>query len=139
MSGYTLAASVLMAYLRGEAGGGALLEYVALGLPLYVSPVNLTEVYGVLIGRGEFSQAEVEQGLGLLSQLLIVVPLQAGHVSVAGALLGRSKAEELYLSLGDCLCLSVAASTGTLALTADRAWAGIANLPAPVELLRGAP
>ncbi|WP_424951370.1 PIN domain-containing protein [Deinococcus sp.] len=134
--GYTLDASVLLSYLRQENGGEALLDYVASGVPLLVSPANLVEVYGVLIGRGEFTQAEVEGGLGLLSHLFEVVPLDSAHVAAAGALLGRSKAQRLNLALGDCLCLSVAAGSGTVALTADRAWQTLAELPAPVELIR---
>ena len=139
MSGYTLDASVLVTYLRGEPGNEAFLDYVAGGAELYVSPVNLTEVHGVLIGRGEFTQEEVARGLNMLGHLLEVVPLEAAHVSVAGALLGRSKAEKLNLSLGDCLCLSVAAQQQSVALTADRAWANLSGLPARVELLRGVP
>ena len=135
--GYTLDASVLLSYLRQENGGEALLEHIASGVPLLVSPANLVEVYGVLIGRGEFTQAEVESGLGLLSHLVEVVSLDSVHVAAAGALLGRSKSERLNLSLGDCLCLSVAAQSGTVALTADRAWQTLADLPAPVELIRG--
>jgi ribonuclease VapC len=137
-AGYTLDASVLMSYLRGEPGWEALLDYVESGVPLYVSPANLVEVHGVLIGRGKLAQAEVEEGLRLLAHLMTVLPLEAVHVVAAGALLGRSKQERLNLSLGDCLCLSVAAASGTVALTADRAWQPLTSLPAPVELIRGA-
>ncbi len=135
--GYTLDASILLSYLRQENGGEALLDYIASGVPILVSAANLVEVYGVLIGRGEFTQAEVESGLSLLSHLFEIVPLEAAHVAAAGALLGRSKAQRLNLSPGDCLCLSVAAQSRTVALTADRAWPTLADLPAPVELIRG--
>ena len=64
--GYRLDASVLIGYLRQENGGEALLDYIASGVPLLVSPTNLVEVYGVLIGHGEFTQAQVEGGLELL-------------------------------------------------------------------------
>lgn len=133
--GYRLDASVLIGYLRQENGGEALLDYIASGVPLLVSPTNLVEVYGVLIGHGEFTQAQVEGGLELLLHLF--EPLDSAHVAAAGALLGRSKSQCLNLSLGDCLCLSVAAQSGTVALTTDRAWQTLADSPTPVELIQG--
>ena len=46
--------------------------------------------------------------------------LSASHAALCGELLARTRGQGL--SLGDCVCLAMAACAGSVAVTADRQW-----------------
>ena len=83
-----------------------------------IHAVNLAEVVGRLVRSGmpaeravatlQELQLEVEEGFG------------ARQAEFCGALLGTRR--DLGLSLGDCVCLTTAACSGAVAVTADRQW-----------------
>ncbi|MEO7145053.1 MAG: VapC toxin family PIN domain ribonuclease, partial [Bryobacteraceae bacterium] len=53
-------------------------------------------------------------------QLPTATEVSRDQAVACGALIGRTS--RLGLSLGDCLCLTAAASHGAAAMTADRQW-----------------
>ena len=83
-----------------------------------IHAVNLAEVVGRLVRSGMTAeravatlhelQLEVEEGFG------------ARQAEFCGARLGTRR--DLGLSLGDCVCLTTAALSGAVAVTADRQW-----------------
>jgi len=83
-----------------------------------IHAVNLAEVIGRLVRSGMPS----EKAIATLQELHLEVEEEFGarHAEFCGALLGTRR--DLGLSLGDCVCLAVAARSGAVAVTADRRW-----------------
>jgi PIN domain nuclease of toxin-antitoxin system len=112
-----LDASALLAVLFREVGFDAVpLEDSA------VSTVNWSEVVQVAARR----DADVV-GLGdaLAAEGLVVVPFSAADAEAAAGLWPATRAAGL--SLADRACLALARTYGVPALTADRAWGGVAE------------
>jgi PIN domain nuclease of toxin-antitoxin system len=119
-----LDASALMAVINGEPGQ----EIVAPRLSrAAISAVNLSEVAAKLSERG-YPVAKASEFL--LAFNLDVRPFDTDQALAAAAL--RVVTRDRGLSFGDRACLALAASLGGVALTADRAWAGLDG----VELIR---
>ena len=118
MSEIVLDASALMAVLREEPGAAAVeaeLDHAA------ISAVNLSEVQAKLVERG--TAAEIAWS-SLVDLDLEVVAFDAAQAKVAGDLRSLTRAQGL--SLGDRACLALARALGLPAMTADRAWGGLA-------------
>ena len=126
---FVLDASALLCLLNGEPGA----ERVAQALPRSaVSAVNLSEVASKLSDMGG-AQDRIEIALRALH--LRIVPFDEVQAMGAGAL--RPQTKRLGLSLGDRACLALAKQLSATALTADRAWAHLADeVGAQVEVLR---
>lgn len=83
-----------------------------------IHSVNIAEVIGKLVREG-VPRVEAEEMIQELS--LDVVPLLSSvDAALCGELLGKTRRQGL--SLGDCVCLTVAARLGATAVTADREW-----------------
>jgi PIN domain nuclease of toxin-antitoxin system len=80
--------------------------------------VNVAEVVGKLVREG-VPRAEAEQMIGELS-LDIEQELSMGQAALCGELLAKTRRQGL--SLGDCVCLVVAAWVGATTVTSDRQW-----------------
>ena len=127
--GYVLDASALLCLMNDEPGAAR----VAAVLPqAVISTMNLAEVATKLNDLG----ADAQDARALLAPLhLAVVPLDEGTAFAAGAL--RVATRALGLSLGDRVCLALAAQRGAIALTTDKAWQDAGPLARiKVELLR---
>lgn len=118
MSEIVLDASALMAVLREEPGAAtveAVLDHAA------ISAVNLSEVQAKLVERG--TTAELAWS-SLIDLDLEVIDFDLSQAKVTGDLRSLTRAQGL--SLGDRACLALAQVLGLPAMTADRAWAGLA-------------
>ena len=96
-----------------------------------LSAVNLAEIVGKLRERG-MRLEEVDAALAPVG--FEVVEFDAELAKICGDL--RIETRGYGLSLGDRACLALARHRGCEALTADVAWAQLANMR--VRLLRGA-
>src|ERR1022692_696112 len=83
-----------------------------------IHSVNIAEVVGKLIRKG-VPRAEAELTIEEL-KLDIDEELPARQAALCGELVAQTRQQGL--SLGDCICLTVAASKGSTAVTADRRW-----------------
>jgi PIN domain nuclease of toxin-antitoxin system len=83
-----------------------------------IHAVNLAEVVGRLVRSG----MPAERAVATLHELQLEVEegFGARQAEFCGALLGTRR--DLGLSLGDCVCLTTAALSGAVAVTADRQW-----------------
>jgi PIN domain nuclease of toxin-antitoxin system len=83
-----------------------------------IHAVNLAEVIGRLVRSG----MPADKAAAVLRGLYLEVDQEFGieQAERCGTLLGTRR--DLGLSLGDCLCLTVAAGLGAVAVTADRRW-----------------
>lgn len=83
-----------------------------------IHAVNLAEVVGRLVRSG----MPAEKAVATLHELHLEVEEAFGarQAGFCGALLGTRR--DLGLSLGDCVCLTMAAFCGAVAVTADRRW-----------------
>ena len=83
-----------------------------------IHAVNLAEVVGRLVRSG----MPAERAVATLHELHLEVEeeFRARQAEFCGALLGTRR--DLGLSLGDCVCLTLAACSGAVAVTADRRW-----------------
>ena len=110
-------ASALLALLNAEPGADIVAEALPGGV---ISAVNLSEVVAKLSDAGvpENAIRQVLQPLGLE-----VVPFDQEQAYQAGLL--RAATQALGVSFGDRACLSLAKMLGIVALTADKAWAGL--------------
>ena len=112
---YVLDASALLALLLeepGEAAVRAVLDHAT------IHTVNVAEVIGKLMRDGvprEDAVAAVEE-----LQVQIVKEFGFREAAECGTLLASTR--KLGLSLGDCVCLTVAARRGAPAVTAERLW-----------------
>lgn len=82
----------------------------------YIHSVNVAEVIGKLVREG-VPREEAEQ---MIEELSLDIDEEFGvrQAAVCGELLARRQG----LSLGDCVCLTVAACVGGTTVTADRQW-----------------
>jgi len=95
-----------------------------------ISAVNLSEVIAKLCDAGMPEKA-IRQALQPLG--LEVVPFDEEQSYQAGLL--RSSTQDLGISLGDRSCLSLAKMRNVIALTADKAWAGL-SVGATIKVIR---
>ena len=127
MAEVVIDASVLLAAILGEPGNDALAD---LGEPALLSAVNLAETRARLVDRG-FDRRSVNESISLFN--VQVVDFDAEQAAISADL--RPATRAAGLSLGDRACLALAQKRGAVALTADRAWAGI-NTPVEVRVVR---
>lgn len=106
-----LDASAALAFLQGEPGSAVVRE--SLGSSV-IGAANLAEVLVKMTGPIERSLAEA---------VLVASGVRIEPVSAEDARLSAEIKESVSgLSLGDRLCLALAARLDDVALTADRAW-----------------
>jgi ribonuclease VapC len=123
-----LDASALLALLQDEPGAEVIADLLTVGA---MSTVNLSEVVAKLIDHGMPSERAREA----LDGLPIQVHSFDRDAAFAAAELRRAT-RGAGLSLGDRACLALAAHLGVAAVTADRAWASLADGIARVTLIR---
>lgn len=124
---FVLDASVVLAFLNGEAGG----EAAAARLPgSTMSAVNAIEVGTKLIDRGMTNDAAWE-AIDLLD--ITLVDVDTALAALATSL--RESTRARGLSLADRVCLALAVREKLPAVTADRTWADL-DVPCPIELIR---
>lgn len=131
-----LDASALLAYLRDEPGAAVVSDAIALGAT--IGTVNLAEVLGRVADRGGDPAGLVADltERGLLAGALTVEPFTAADATEAARL--RAPTRRAGLSPADCACLALARRLGSVALTADTAWAGL-SLGIEVQQIRPLP
>ena len=114
-AGYALDASALLALVFNEPGQEKVSAVIDRA---YIHSVNVAEVVAKLIREG-VPRAEAEQTIEEL-KLDIDEELPARQAALSGELVAKTRQQGL--SLGDCVCLTVAASNGSIAVTADHRW-----------------
>jgi PIN domain nuclease of toxin-antitoxin system len=122
-----LDASALLAVLRAEPGADRVeprLEGAGIGA------VNLSEVVAKLDEDG-VPETEIHRAIGRLD--LDVHAFDAAQAYATGVL--RQKTRMIGLSFGDRACLALAQKLGAIALTADRAWAGL-EIGVAIDVIR---
>jgi PIN domain nuclease of toxin-antitoxin system len=122
-----LDSSAVLAMLWDEPGAARVAE----ALPgARISAVNLAEVTAKLIDRGasDDDAKEILRSLGLDA-----AAFDSDQAITAGLL--RRATGKAGLSLGDRACLALARADRAVAMTADRAWAGL-ELDVGVEVIR---
>jgi PIN domain nuclease of toxin-antitoxin system len=122
-----LDSSAVLAMLWDEPGAARVVD----ALPgARISAVNLAEVTAKLVDRGASDEdaTEILRSLGLDA-----VAFDSDQALAAGLL--RRATRGVGLSIGDRACLALARSERAVALTADRAWAGL-SLGVDVEVIR---
>ena len=97
-----------------------------------IHAVNLAEVLGRLVRSG----MPTERAVAVLRELSLEVEEEFGKAQAefCGALLGTRR--DLGLSLGDCVCLTMAAWLGAVAVTADRRWKELDGMVFKDETIR---
>jgi ribonuclease VapC len=127
--GHLLDASALLAVLFEEPGGEVVARIID---DCAIHAVNLAETVRKILQTG----VPAAQTQRILDELdLDVNPaLTASEAFAAGRLAFETR--DRGLSLGDCVCLSVAAHTGQAVVTADRTWSGITGLAVKVIQIR---
>ena len=112
---FVLDASALLSILLDERGQDRVNQILDRS---QIHAVNLAEVIGRLVRAG----MPPEKAVAALGRLYLEVEEEFGtrQAEFCGALLGTRR--DLGLSLGDCVCLTTAASLGAVAITADRRW-----------------
>lgn len=124
-----LDASAVLALLLQEPGNEVAGDALRDGV---VSVVNFAEAAAVLARRGG-TPAETQGPLALISGH--VIPADIDQALAAGLMETVTRA--IGLSLGDRFCLALARRLGATAVTADRAWLGIADaVGVEVRLIR---
>ncbi len=120
-------ASALLALLNAEPGADIVADALPGGV---ISTVNLSEAVAKLCDAGmtEKEICKAPQPLGL-----DIVPFDEEQAYQAGLL--RTATQDMGVSLGDRACLSLAKMLGVVALTADRAWAGL-SVGASIKVIR---
>jgi ribonuclease VapC len=112
---YILDASALLAFMLDEPGHEqvhAILDRAC------IHSVNIAEVVSKLIRKG-VPGLRAEQMIEELD-LDVDQNLPVHQAALCGELVAHTRQQGL--SLGDCICLAVAASKGSIAVTADRKW-----------------
>lgn len=132
--GYQLDASAVLAVMLDEPGNERVCAVIDRAS---IHAVNVAEVVAKLIRAG----ATPEKARGLVEELQLHVGEELGFRQAAdcGALIAATR--KLGLSLGDCVCLTCAAASGKVAMTAERRWKELegrklAGAPVRVELIR---
>jgi len=120
-------ASALLALLNAEQGADIVTEALPSGV---ISAVNLSEVIAKLCDAGMPEKA-IRQAIQPLG--LEIVSFDEEQSYQAGLL--RTSTQDMGISLGDRACLSLAKMLGVVALTADRAWAGL-SIGVTVKVIR---
>ena len=118
MTEAVLDASALLALLLAEPGAETVRAVLA---DAAISAVNFSEVVGHYARNG-VAEAQIRQVLDPLP--LELAPFDADLGYVAGLLLPATRSAGL--SFGDRACLALARRLSCRAMTADRAWIGIA-------------
>jgi PIN domain nuclease of toxin-antitoxin system len=113
---YLLDASALLAVLLGEPGQEHVLAILDRS---FVHSVNVAEVIARLIRSG----VPVKAAKSAVSELHLETEHEFREPALCGEMLAASR--ELGLSLGDCVCLTTAAMSGAIAVTADRVWSKV--------------
>lgn len=124
--GYVLDASALLALLQNESGA----DQVAATLPAaIVNTVNFSEVLAKLLQAGMPVVAAIQ---ALDSLGLTVIDFNRPMAESAARL--RPATAKQGLSLGDRACLATALAFGFTAVTADRHWQSMDQIP--ITLIR---
>ncbi len=125
-----LDASALLAYLRAEPGAERVLSAITSGATM--TTLTFGEVAGWFVKQG----ADEAYIRSLRARLVFpLVPLDDDLAIRAALLLPATRSAGL--SLGDRACLALASRSGVSALTADRAWANVADaIGVSVDLIR---
>ena len=127
IDGCVLDASAILCLLFAEPGAAEVERRRGRSI---VGAANLTEVVAKLVERG----VPAELALRSVAALnLAVVPLDRETAEAAGLM--RAATRRAGLSLGDRCCLALAARTGRIAVTTDKAWASV-QVGVTVEILR---
>ena len=97
-----------------------------------IHAVNLAEVVARLVRSG----MPAERAVAALHELHLEVEEEFGarQAEFCGALMGTRR--DLGLSLGDCVCLTMAAWSGAVAMTADRRWKQLEGTVVNEETIR---
>ena len=119
---YALDASALLAVLLNEPGHQNVRADIDRA---YIHTVNVAEVIGKLVREGVPPEEAVEMIREI--NLETAAGLSSDHAGPCGELLARTRRHGL--SLGDCVCLTVAAFIGATAITADREWQKLHGQP----------
>jgi len=127
--GHLLDASALLAVLFEEPGSEVVARIID---DCAIHAVNLAETVRKMLQTG----IPAAQTQGILDGLDLDVnsALTAPEAFAAGRL--AFEARDRGLSLGDCVCLSVAAQTGQTVVTADRTWSEITGLAVKLVQIR---
>jgi ribonuclease VapC len=128
MSGSVLDASALLAYLRTEPGADRVIAAIATGASM--TSLNFGEVAGWFVRQG----ADEAYVRSLRARLVFPLVLFDDDLSIRAALL-LPATRSVGLSLGERACLALAERSGVPALTADRAWSGVAEAAGVVVTL----
>jgi len=112
---YLLDASALLSILLDERGGERVDRILDRSR---IHAANLAEVIARLVRAGMPAETAVANLRDL--DLDVDEVFGAAQAEACGVLQGTRR--ELGLSLGDCLCLTAAAWSGSVAVTADRRW-----------------
>lgn len=112
---YVLDASALLSIVLDEPGHKHVVKILDHS---QIHAVNLGEVLGRLVRSG----MPADTAASTLAELQLPVDevFGTGEAEFCGMLLGTRR--DLGLSLGDCVCLTVAAWSESIAVTADRRW-----------------
>ena len=127
MSDAVLDASAVLATLQGEVGADAVAAYLSRSL---LASVNAAEVVVKLIRYGARPDFAVDQ-VKLLDCQIVAVDADLGLRS--GALYASTS--HVGLSLGDRVCLALAARERLPVLTADHTWASL-DIGVEIRLIR---
>lgn len=112
---YALDASALLALMLQEPGH----ERVRTVLDrCFISSVNVAEVISKLVREG----VPAHTATTLAADLYLDIREQLSFSQAVSAGLLKVSQRQLGLSLGDCVCIAVAASVEAVALTADKRW-----------------
>ena len=131
MDKIVLDASAVLAVLQQESGADRVLAAIeSLGDAVAISSVNFCEVATKLFKEGA-TRAEVNFSVDPFQSYVV----DFGHTQAlrAGELYREPKS--LRLSLGDRVCLALAATTGATVWTTDRAWKKL-KVGVEIELIR---
>ena len=128
-SPFVLDASALLSILLDEPGRQRVYSILDNSR---IHAVNLAEVIGRLVRSG----MPAEMAVAALRDLHLDVEteFETKQAEFCGCLLGSRR--DLGLSLGDCVCLTAAASSGAVAVTADRRWMELDGTVANDETFR---
>lgn len=128
-----LDASALIALFRQEPGYPEVRRALS-GRPCSVSSVTLAEMEGKLVGRGDYTHAQVQASWGKLAPF---VPERVFDTDCrAKAAFYYARKSPYGLSLGDAACFGTAEVHGLSVLTAEQNWGKLPDLPFGVELIR---
>ena len=128
MPRYLLDASALLAFMSNEPGAVRVRDLLQTG-EAGITAISVSEVAAKLVARG-MPAADAE--FHCRSMGLDIIGVGDAIAFAAAALVPATR--PLGLSLGDRICLAAAAQTGSIAVTADRAWANVPGIR--TELIR---